>query len=136
MSTQTYRGSCHCGAVKFEAQLDLDKGAGRCNCTFCLKARLWGQIIKPEAFRLLQGEDALTNYRGTNGSVVEHLFCRHCGVRAFEKGHLEVLGGAYVTVAVNCLDGVDQEQLAAMPIHYFDGRNNAWQSKPKFTSHL
>lgn len=131
---KTYQGSCHCGAVRYEVDLDLAAGTTRCNCTFCRKARNWGARVAPGAFRLLSGEDVLTDY--ARGPEIHLPFCSRCGVRPFGHGDLPELGGAFVTIQVGSLDDAPDEDLVAAPIQYCDGLNDNWWSPPPETRHL
>jgi hypothetical protein len=60
---RSHAGGCHCGAVRFEVELDLDQGVTRCNCTLCTKMSGSAFIVKPRAFRLSSGSASLSEYR-------------------------------------------------------------------------
>jgi hypothetical protein len=104
--------------------LDLSKGFSRCNCTICHKLGRAGIIVKPDAFRITKGADQLTDYQW-GGKIGHHTFCKHCGTHAFGHGHLEQIGGDYVSINVQCLDDVDT---LGLPVTHWDGRHNNWQA--------
>jgi len=118
---RTYRGSCHCGAVRFEADFDPSTGTTRCNCRVCTKAGWWGILVKPSAFRLLSGKELLSDY--TRSEAGHARFCKVCGIRTFGHGNIPEVGGDYYSVNLNCLDGVD---LSGVPVRYLDGLHNTW----------
>jgi hypothetical protein len=132
---KTYQGSCHCGAVRFEADIDLAQGTSKCNCSICRKTRYWGTVIKPDAFRLLTSEEQLSDYQF--GSKQGHnLFCKSCGLRSFSRGDVPQIGGPFVSINIACLDGVSDEELVALPISYLNGRDYDWMHEPKETRYL
>jgi hypothetical protein len=139
---KTYHGSCHCGAVRFECDLDLAAGTRRCNCSFCMKTRMWKVFAIGDTFRLVSGDEALSDYRAKDSNWpegnVHHYFCRTCGVRCFSKGYLEMapFNGWFHAVNVATLDDATDAELAATPIQYEDGRNNRWDDAPRETGHL
>jgi len=119
-----HSGSCHCGAVRFEVELDLGAGATRCNCTICTKTAWIGAMVKPDAFVLLEGSGKVASYEW-GGRVSKRFFCKTCGVQCYANGHLKELGGDFVSINVCCLDDVD---LRDVTIRYWDGRHNNWQA--------
>ena len=131
---KTYLGSCHCGAVRFEADLDLTQPTFRCNCSICRRTRFWAAVATPSAFRLLQGREALTQYL-FNSHKNEHYFCRHCGVRAFGHGTETPMGEMY-GINLGCVENVSEEELARAPITYVDGRTDNWGNAPAQSRHL
>ncbi len=135
MTLKTYHGSCHCGAIRYEADIDLQAGTGKCNCSICTKARYWAVMLKPEGFRWLEGRDAASDYLWA-GRNVHMYFCRTCGVRPFSIGHMAAVGGDFVTVQLPTLDDLDPAELAAAPVSYADGRHDNWWNPPAETRHL
>jgi hypothetical protein len=139
---KTYTGSCHCGAVKYECDLDLAAGTRRCNCSFCWKSRFWKVFAMQGEFRLLQGEASLSDYQASPSGWpvgdVHHFFCKQCGVRAFSKGYLEIepFNGFFHAVNVATLDNVTDAELADAPVQYENGRSDNWDAAPAMTCHL
>jgi hypothetical protein len=126
---KTYQGSCHCGAVRFEADLDLAQGTFRCNCSICFKTRAWLAGVAKSDFRLLSGAESLSDYQ-FGRKVLHHRFCTNCGVRPFSQA------GEQLAVRVTCLDGVDAQELIDAPVKYFNMRHDDMKSPPAETRHL
>jgi hypothetical protein len=148
MSKQMYQASCHCKAVRVEAQIDLSKGTSKCNCSFCEKTRYWGIHVKTDDFKLLTGADQLRSYSRTKKNIDydpsrvldlyenDLAFCKTCGTHTFNTGNIPEIGGLYVSLNVACLDDVDFEELMKAPIEYMNGKDDDWFSKPKYSAHL
>ena len=128
-SPKRYRGSCHCGAVRFEVEADLGSGVGRCNCSICTKLGVTGAIVKPAALTVLEGEASLATYEW-GPKISKRFFCKHCGVHCYGAGHLAEVGGDYVSVNLNCIDDLDVNTLELV---HWDGRHDNWMGGPRST---
>jgi hypothetical protein len=116
---RTYRGSCHCGAVRFEVDADLDH-VRSCDCSICRKRGALIHRVDADRFRLLTPLDDLTLYQW-HTRTAEDYFCPTCGILAFRRPRHrtsgEIAAGASEftgwSVNVRCLEGVD---LDAVPV--------------------
>ncbi len=92
MTLKVYTGSCHCGAVRFEA--DVAEGTIKCNCSSCTKARSWLVFARSDRFRLIAGAESQADYRwtppGRAGSTIQFHFCKICGIRTPARGELQM----------------------------------------------
>jgi hypothetical protein len=114
---KTYQGGCHCGRVRFAAESELAPVL-HCNCSICQKRGALWAFVKAPQFRLIQGDDALTDYQ-FGQKRIHHLFCASCGVGSFSRGQAPN-GEETYAVNVRCLDDVDIAALALTP---FDGKS-------------
>lgn len=128
MDKKHYKGSCACGRVTFEADLDISQGTHKCNCTHCWKRRWWSVKVQPEDFRVLSGGDGLD----PSGR-----FCAACGVCTYRHAPVaEWNPTAYVSVSVASLDDLPPADLVAAKVTYYDGLHDNWWSTPAELRHL
>ena len=109
-------GGCHCGAVRFEAQVPEQVEILDCNCSICAMTGFRHLIVPHCDFQLLSGAEALTSYRFGTGAA-NHLFCGTCGVKSFyqPRSHPEAW-----SLNFNALDDVSRLDAT---FRAFDGRN-------------
>lgn len=109
-------GGCHCGAVRFAAEVPDAVEVLDCNCSVCVRTGFLHLMVPHADFDLERGADALTSYRFGTGAA-EHLFCRVCGVKAFyqPRSHPDAW-------SVN-LNALDDTAGLGITITKFDGRN-------------
>jgi hypothetical protein len=109
------QGGCHCGAVRFEADVDTSS-AIECNCSYCSKGAPLLAFATADRFAVTAGEDSLTDYR-FNKQVIAHLFCSRCGISAFGRGRGPD-GTEMAAINLRCVDGIDLDSVERRP---FDG---------------
>jgi hypothetical protein len=112
----THRGGCHCGAVSFEVTAPARLEALECDCSNCRMTGFLHLVVPRSRFKLVRGEDMLTEYRFNTG-VARHFFCRRCGVKSFYVPRSNPDG---YSVNVRCLD---RSTIEAVNVEPFDDAN-------------
>jgi hypothetical protein len=116
---QVRGGSCHCGAVRFEATLtDGLSTIRRCTCSFCRMRGAIAVSAEMGGVRISEGEDVLTSYRFNTGTA-QHFFCSRCGIYTH---HQRRSNPNQYGVNVACLDGVSPFDFEEVPVT--DGINH------------
>jgi hypothetical protein len=107
-------GSCHCGAVQFTAEGEIDQ-AIECNCSLCSRKGLLLWFLPRDSFAITAGEDKLTTYL-FNKQVIHHPFCSVCGCQAFGLGSMPD-GTLMAAINIRCLDGVELGDIKRVPVN-------------------
>lgn len=109
-------GGCHCGKVRFEAEVPEAVELMDCNCSICRAAGFLHLLVQHTKFRLLTDPAALTSYRFGTGAA-NHLFCSTCGIKSFyqPRSHPEAWSVNWNTL--------DEAALPRATVVKFDGRN-------------
>ena len=125
--TSLHSGGCHCGAVRFQFDSPAIVTVYACNCSICAMTGFEHLIVPESDFRLLQGEDTLTEYRFGSG-IARHFFCRRCGVKSFYVPRSNPDG---ISIHARCVDPSTFTDIQVQP---FDGQN--WEQNAADLSHL
>ena len=127
MGKSIKKGSCHCGAVSWEAETDDDIIIDECNCTMCQMIGFLHLIVPKSKFKLLTGEKQLQEYSFNTG-VAKHYFCKICGVKSFYVPRSNPDG---YSLNLRCMD---RSQFSSTNIRPFDGQN--WEAHAEKLAHL
>ena len=109
-----HTGSCHCGAVQFKVEGEIDR-ALECNCSHCSRKGFLLWFAPKSAFEITQGADKLTTYT-FNKHAIQHQFCATCGCQAFGFGKSPD-GAEMAAVNLRCLEGFDVDSVERVPVN-------------------
>lgn len=109
---ETYRGSCHCGRVRFEIDADLDQ-VRVCDCSMCRRRGALLHRVQENNFRLLSNLSELTMYQWHTKTAKDY-FCPTCGIQPFRRPRT---APDQWSVNVRCLEGVDLDAIPAVQTH-------------------
>lgn len=123
MHKRDYTARCHCGRVRFSFRSEEIKTGIRCNCSICARkgSVMSSEYIPAGDFQPHSNLADLSDYRW-NDRMVNHLFCKTCGIYPYhgdsEYGYRVNLG---------CVEVIDA---LSLDIKVLDGRSMAVSTDP------
>ena len=108
-------GACHCGAVRFEVDWEIEEITS-CDCSLCTIRNARMAKVPEARLRLIAGEDFLALYEW-NTRRAKHHFCRRCGIYVF---HRKRAAPDHFGVNIFCLEGFDP---GSVPLRATEGAN-------------
>jgi hypothetical protein len=117
-----HTGSCHCGAVRFRFEADIDH-ARECDCSDCAKRGLLTFRVAAEALEILTPLEEMSVYRWGTKTAADY-FCRTCGILPFRKpsrptpeereSGVDPFDGWAINLRY--VDGLDLDRLPRVPV--------------------
>ena len=111
-----YKGSCHCGGIKFEVEGDFHEVL-ECNCSICSRKGSLLGFVPQEKLKMLTPKERMSTYT-FNKHIIKHHFCPTCGIHPLAEAK-DRSGKPTAAINVRCLEGID---LGSLKIKPFNGR--------------
>ena len=122
MHDRVLRGSCLCGAVRYEVTQE-PQWAHNCHCSRCRKAtgaaHASNLFVPLEALRYLEGERHVKSFKPPEAERFTNVFCEICGGRLPFKN--EARGRAVVPMG-----SLDDDPGRSPEAHIFVGSSATW----------
>lgn len=115
--TMKYIGACHCNAVRFAFDADINEVVS-CNCTLCSKRAALMLSVQMESFDVTGGREGMREYRWNTGTA-RHYFCGQCGIYIFHQRRSDP---SMLSVNANCVIGLD---IQGLPVRHVDGKSRS-----------
>ncbi|KAI9297051.1 DUF636-domain-containing protein [Neoconidiobolus thromboides FSU 785] len=121
-----YKGSCHCGIIKFEVEAGEELTIIDCNCSICFKKGFQHLIVSKDKLKINSDMELLSLYT-FNTHIAKHYFCKKCGICPFYIPRSNPDG---FDINYRCIDEPKPKKVVFEP---YDGNN--WEQQPSL-AHL
>ncbi|KAK9488414.1 Mss4-like protein [Lipomyces starkeyi] len=110
----SYNGSCDCGAIQFEADIDQPDGAIVCHCDECkIRYGAFSPVfpVPDDKYKIIKGKEYLKSwaYKGDSGKPVPCTFCSNCGTNLYRQP--QPFAGTKIVIAGTLKGAWNSEEL-------------------------